>query len=62
MPVPAATEYWIGARSWVSASNKQERSAHPEGEKELYPSWQGKQYLHSMFSVQNQSLDNDYLR
>jgi pimeloyl-ACP methyl ester carboxylesterase len=37
-------------------------SAHPEGEKELYSSWQGKQYLHSMFSVQNTPLDNDYLR
>jgi hypothetical protein len=25
----------------------------------LFPSWQGKQYLHSMFSVQNIPLDND---
>ncbi len=40
-----------------SASNKKERAAHPEGEKELFPSWQGKQYLHSMFSAQNIPLD-----
>jgi uncharacterized protein YbjT (DUF2867 family) len=26
--------------------------SEPE-KKELYPSWQGKQYLHSMFSFQN---------
>jgi NmrA-like family len=49
----------MGSMSDFSASNKQERSAHPEGEKELYSSWQGKQYLHSMFSVQNIPLDND---
>ena len=49
----------MGSLEDFSASNKQERSAYPEGEKELYPSWQGKQYLHSMFSVQNISLDND---
>jgi NmrA-like family len=49
----------MGSMEDFSASNKQERSANPEGEKELYPSWQGKQYLHSMFSVQNIPLDND---
>jgi NmrA-like family len=49
----------MGSMEDFSASNKQERSAHPEGEKELFPSWQGKQYLHSMFSVQNILLDND---
>ena len=49
----------MGSLEDFSTSNKQERSAHPEGEKELYPSWQGKQYLHSMFSVQNTPLDND---
>jgi hypothetical protein len=49
----------MGSMEDFSASNKQERSANPEGEKELYPSWQGKQYLHSMFSVQNTPLDND---
>jgi NmrA-like family len=49
----------MGSMEDFSASNKQERSAHPEGEKELYSSWQGKQYLHSMFSVQNTPLDNN---
>lgn len=49
----------MGSMEDFSASNKQERSANPEGEKELYPSWQGKQYLHSMFSVQNTPLDNE---
>ncbi len=49
----------MGSLEDFSASNKQERSANPEGEKELYPSWQAKQYLHSMFSVQNIPLDND---
>ncbi len=49
----------MGSMEDFSASNKKERAAHPEGEKELFPSWQGKQYLHSMFSVQNIPLDND---
>jgi NmrA-like family len=49
----------MGSLEDFSASNKRDRAAHPEGEKELYPSWQAKQYLHSMFSVQNQLLDND---
>jgi NmrA-like family len=49
----------MGSMEDFSAANKQERSMNPEGEKELYPSWQGKQYLHSMFSIQNIPLDND---
>jgi NmrA-like family len=49
----------MGSLEDFAASNKQERSANPEGEKELYPSWQGKQYMHGMFSVQNTPLDND---
>jgi hypothetical protein len=49
----------MGSMEDFSSSNKQERAANPEGEKELFPSWQGKQYLHSMFSVQNTPLDND---
>lgn len=49
----------MGSLEDFSASNKKEWAANPEGEKELYPSWQGKQYLHSMFSVQNTPLDND---
>lgn len=49
----------MGSLEDFSASNKKERAANPEGEKEMYPSWQGKQYLHSMFSVQNTPLDDD---
>ncbi|MBD2093314.1 NmrA family NAD(P)-binding protein [Microcoleus sp. FACHB-1515] len=49
----------MGSLEDFSASTKEERAANPEGEKELYPSWQGKQYLHSMFSVQNTPLDNN---
>ncbi len=49
----------MGSMEDFSASNKKERAAHPEGEKELFPGWQGMQYLYSMFSVQNQPLDND---
>lgn len=49
----------MGSMEDFSASNKTERVAHPEGEKELFSSWQGKQYLYSMFSVQNQPLDHD---
>jgi hypothetical protein len=49
----------MGSLVDFSASNKQERAAHPEGEKEVFSSWQNKQYLYSMFNVQNQPLDND---
>jgi NmrA-like family len=49
----------MGSMADFSASNKRDRAAHPEGEKELFSSWQGMQYLYSMFSVQNQPLDND---
>jgi hypothetical protein len=49
----------IGSMEDFSASNKQERAAYPAGEQELFPSWQAKQYLYSMFSVQNEPLNND---
>jgi hypothetical protein len=49
----------MGSLEDFAASNQKERSANPAGEEELYPSWQGKQYMHGMFSVQNTSLDND---
>ena len=49
----------MGSLQELDAYNKKERAAHPEGENELYPKWQGSQYMHSMFSVQNKSLDND---
>ncbi len=49
----------MGSLEDFSASNKKERAAHPKGEKEVFPGWQNKQYLYSMFSVQNTPLDND---
>ncbi|MEO5889058.1 MAG: NmrA family NAD(P)-binding protein [Ferruginibacter sp.] len=49
----------MGNLAELSVHNKKKRAAHPEGENELYPSWQGSQYMHSMFSVQNQPLDNN---
>lgn len=49
----------MGSLKDFSASNKRMRAEQPEGEKELYSQWQGSQYLYSMFSVQNQPLDND---
>lgn len=49
----------LGSLEDFSASNKRERTTHPEGEKEMYPQWQIRQYLYSMFSVQNEPLDND---
>ena len=48
----------MGSLAALSAHNKKERAANPAGENELYPSWQGSQYMHSMFSAQNKSLDN----
>jgi uncharacterized protein YbjT (DUF2867 family) len=48
----------MGSLAELAAHNKQERAAHPEGENELYPSWQQGQYMQSMFSVQLTPLDN----
>ena len=49
----------LGSLDDFAAANKKERTANPEGEKEVFPDWQGKQYLHSMFSVHHETLDND---
>ena len=49
----------LGSVSELAANNKKERVAHPEGEKELYPSWQGSQYMQSMFSTHHDHLDNN---
>ncbi|AUD04443.1 NmrA family NAD(P)-binding protein [Spirosoma pollinicola] len=48
----------LGSRDDLAAYNKRERAAHPEGEQEVYPNWQRSQYIQSMFSVQNEPLDN----
>jgi len=49
----------LGSCDEMDAYNKRERAAHPESEKEIYPSWQRTQYTHSMFSTQLTPLDND---
>lgn len=49
----------LGSVADLAANNKKERADHPEGEKEVYASWQGTQYLHSMFSAHHEQLDND---
>lgn len=49
----------MGGLEEFAAANKKDRAAYPEGEKEVFPDWQGKQYLHSMFSVHHETLDND---
>lgn len=49
----------MGSLEDFAAANKKARAENPEGEKEVFPDWQAKQYLHSMFSVHNETLDND---
>ncbi|MDO7873765.1 NmrA family NAD(P)-binding protein [Hymenobacter sp. ASUV-10] len=48
----------LGSRAELSARVQQARAANPAGEQQLYADWQQMQYLLSMFSVQNQPLDN----
>lgn len=49
----------LGSREDLAENNKRDRAEHPEGETQLYASWQGSQYLLSMFSSHHRSLDND---
>ncbi|UFH53585.1 NmrA family NAD(P)-binding protein [Spirosoma sp. KNUC1025] len=49
----------LGSLDELAAYNQRERAAHPEGEQEVYPTWQRSQYIHSMLSVQNDPLDNN---
>ena len=48
----------LGSLEELRAYNRRERAAHPEGENELYASWQQSQYLQSMFSAHHESVDN----
>ena len=48
----------LGTRAELEARIQQVRAANPAGEQELYANWQQMQYLLSMFSVQNEPLDN----
>lgn len=49
----------LGSFEDLRQQGKRERAAHPEGENELYPSWQQMQYLQSMFSTLPHGLDNN---
>jgi uncharacterized protein YbjT (DUF2867 family) len=49
----------MGSLAELSQYNKRDRAANPEGENQLYAKWQQRQYMHSMFSVQNNPLDNE---
>ncbi len=48
----------LGSREELAAKNKRDRAAHPEGEDDLYSSWQQGQYLQSMFTTHHESTDN----
>ena len=48
----------LGSRADLAAAIQHARSANPAGEQQLYANWQQMQYLLSMLSVQNISLDN----
>ena len=49
----------LGSREELAEKNRRNRAEHPEGETQLYASWQGGQYLQSMFSSHHESLDNE---
>jgi NmrA-like family len=49
----------MGSLEEFAAANKKDRAENPEGEREVFPDWQAKQYLYSMFSVHHETLDND---
>ncbi len=49
----------MGSLEDFARANKKERAENPAGEAEVFPAWQGKQYLHSMFNTRNETLDND---
>ena len=46
-------------RDELAEKNKKDRADDPKGEDELYSKWQQAQYMHSMFTSQMQTLDND---
>lgn len=48
----------LGSRADLTAAIQHARAANPTGEQQLYADWQHMQYLLSMFSVQNNPLDN----
>jgi len=51
--------YRMMGRDELAEKNKKDRADDPKGEDELYSKWQQAQYMHSMFTSQMQTLDND---
>jgi hypothetical protein len=49
----------MGSLENFTAYLRKERAANPEGENEIFPGWQHGQYMHDMFCVHNETLDND---
>jgi len=49
----------LGSLDELRRRNDSERAADPEGGREVYPSWQVRQYEHTMFSKHHESLDSD---
>jgi nucleoside-diphosphate-sugar epimerase len=51
----------LGSVDDLAALIRRVRAADPEGEKELFPKWQGMQYMHGMFSglAKLEPLDNN---
>lgn len=49
----------LGSRADLAAHIQRARQANPAGEQDLYADWQQMQYMLSMFSVQNDPLDNE---
>lgn len=48
----------LGSRADLATHIQHARAANPAGEQELYANWQQMQYMLSMFSIQNEPLDN----
>ncbi len=48
-----------GKLSDLEKTIQQMRAANPQGEAELYPRWQDLMYIHSIFSVHHERLDNN---
>ncbi len=49
----------MGSMEELIASTKAARAADPASEEEDLPAWQAMQYVYSMLSIQNKTLDND---
>ena len=49
----------LGTVEELAAKNKSDRATHPEGERDLYASWQQGQYMQSMFTTHHKKLDNN---